>query len=141
MPDMEPRGVREPPLNERERLAQILVLSGRHGIKGLAGLLGLAQGREEPLENARPEAVVALMRDLGPVAVKFGQILAMRSDLLKPEWTTALSTLQDRLPPLPFETLRPIVEEAVGAPWEAPSWRSTRSRSPPPPLHRSTPRH
>lgn len=110
------RGDREPLLNERERLAQILVLFGRHGLKGLAGLLGLGQGREEPLENARPEAVVALMRDLGPVAVKFGQLLAMRNDLLEPEWTAALSTLQDRLPPLPFETLRPIVEEAVGAP-------------------------
>jgi ubiquinone biosynthesis protein len=107
---------REPLLNERERLAQILVLFGRHGVRGLAGLLGIGQGREEPLENTRPEAVVALMRDLGPVAVKFGQLLAMRSDLLEPEWTAALSTLQDRLPPLPFESLRPIVEEAVGAP-------------------------
>ena len=103
------RGDREPLLNEHERLAQILVLFGRHGVKGLAGLLGIGQGREEPLENTRPEAVVALMRDLGPVAVKFGQLLAMRSDLLEPEWTAALATLQDRLPPLPFESLRPIV--------------------------------
>ena len=105
---------REPLLNERERLAQILVLFGRHGVRGVAGLLGRGQGREEPVENVRPEAVVALMRDLGPVAVKFGQILAMRSDLLESEWTSALSTLQDRLPPLPFETLRPLVEEAIG---------------------------
>lgn len=107
---------REPLLNERERLAQILVLFGRHGVRGVAGLLGRGQGREEPVENVRPEAVVALMRDLGPVAVKFGQILAMRSDLLESEWTSALSTLQDRLPPLPFETLRPLVEEAIGGP-------------------------
>lgn len=112
----EQRGDREPLLNEGERLAQILVLFGRHGLKGLAGLFGLGQGREEPVGKAPPEAVVALMRDLGPVAVKFGQLLAMRSDLLEPEWTAALSTLQDRLPPLPFESLRPIVEEAVGAP-------------------------
>lgn len=55
MSEMEPRGAREPPLNGRERLAQVLVQFGRHGIKGLAGLLGLGQGREEPLENARPE--------------------------------------------------------------------------------------
>lgn len=109
-------GEREPLLKERERLAQVLVLFGRHGMKGIAGLLGLSLGRDEPLENARPEAVVALMRDLGPVAVKFGQILAMRSDLLEPEWTTALGALQDRLPPVPFETLRPVVEEAIGAP-------------------------
>lgn len=116
MAEEEHRGDREPPLNERERIAQILVLFGRHGIKGLAGLMGFDQGREEPLKNAHPEAVVALMRELGPVAVKFGQLLAMRSDLLEPEWTAALSTLQDRLPPLPFELLRRIVEEAVGAP-------------------------
>lgn len=116
MADEAVRGDREPPLNERERIAQILMLFGRHGIKGLAGLLGIGPGREEPLDNARPDAVVALMRDLGPVAVKFGQLLAMRSDLLEPEWTAALSTLQDRLPPLPFESLRPIVEDAMGAP-------------------------
>lgn len=53
----ERRGDREPLLNERERLAQILVLFGRHGLKGLAGLLGLGQGREEPLENAAASVV------------------------------------------------------------------------------------
>lgn len=32
------RGDREPLLNERERLAQILVLFGHQGVKGLAGV-------------------------------------------------------------------------------------------------------
>lgn len=115
MPDT--HELREPSLNDRDRVAQILLLFGRHGLKGLAGLLGLGPARAEAaLEHTSPEAVVALMRDLGPVAVKFGQLLAMRSDLLEHQWTAALSTLQDRLPPLPFEMLRPIVEEAVGAP-------------------------
>lgn len=90
------------------------MLFGRHGLKGLGNRLGLGPAREDPLENARPEAVVALLRDIGPVAVKFGQILAMRSDLLDPEWIAALSTLQDRVPPLPFETVRPLIEEAIG---------------------------
>ena len=80
-------------LKERERFAQILVLFGRHGLKGLAARLGLRAGSDEPLENAQPEEVVALLRDIGPVAVKFGQILAMRSDLLEPEWIEALSKL------------------------------------------------
>lgn len=103
-----------PSLKERDRFAQILMLFGRHGLKGLGNRLGLGPAREDPLENARPEAVVALLRDIGPVAVKFGQILAMRSDLLDPEWIAALSTLQDRVPPLPFETVRPLIEEAIG---------------------------
>ena len=64
-------------LKERERFAQIAVLFGRHGLKGLAARLGLGSTRDEPLEYARPEAVVALLRDIGPVAVKFGQILAI----------------------------------------------------------------
>lgn len=106
----------EAALKERERFAQIAVLFGRHGLKGLAARLGLGSARDEPLEYARPEAVVALLRDIGPVAVKFGQILAMRSDLLEPEWTAALSKLQDRVPPLPFETVRPLIEEAIGGP-------------------------
>lgn len=106
-------------LKERERFAQIAVLFGRHGLKGLAARLGLGSSREEPLEYARPEAVVALLRDIGPVAVKFGQILAMRSDLLEPEWIAALSKLQDKVPPLPFETVRPLIEEAIGGPIES----------------------
>lgn len=106
-------------LRERERFAQILVLFGRHGLRGLAARLGLGLGGDEALESARPEAVVALLRDIGPVAVKFGQILAMRGDLLEPEWISALSTLQDRVPPLPFATVRPLVEEAIGGPVES----------------------
>lgn len=108
--------LREPALNDRERLAQILALFGRHGLKGLAGQLGLGPAHADPQKNASPQAVVALLRDLGPVAVKFGQLLSMRSDFLEPRWTAALSTLQDRLPPVPFDTLRPIVEEALGTP-------------------------
>lgn len=106
-------------LRERERFGQILLLFGRHGLKGLAARLGLGAARDEPLESARPEAVVALLRDIGPVAVKFGQILAMRSDLLEPEWIAALSRLQDRVPPLPFDAVRPMIEEAVGGPIES----------------------
>ena len=106
-------------LKERERFAQILVLFGRHGLKGLAARLGLGLEGDRPLDRARPEAVVALLRDIGPVAVKFGQILAMRSDLLEPDWIDALSKLQDRVPALPFETVRPLIEEAIGGPVES----------------------
>ncbi len=101
-------------MRERDRFAQILILFGRHGLKGLATRLGLAGSEDETLSNARPDAVVALLRDIGPAAVKFGQILAMRSDLLEPEWIEALSTLQDRVPPLPFAIVQPLVEEAIG---------------------------
>lgn len=101
-------------LRERDRFAQLVGLLGRHGMRGLAARLGLQGARDEGLETARPDAVVAVLREIGPVGVKFGQILAMRSDLLGPEWIQALSTLQDRVPALPFEEIEPVVREAVG---------------------------
>jgi len=101
-------------LSERERLGQIFGVFGRHGLRGLAARLGLGAGSDEELTTPRPDAVVAIMRELGPVAVKFGQILAMRSDLLSPDWIRALSTLQDRVPALPFDEQRPAIEAAIG---------------------------
>lgn len=103
-------------LRERDRFAQLLLLFGRHGLRGLASRLGFGAAAADELEAARPEAVVAVLRDIGPVGVKFGQILAMRSDLLGPEWVAALSTLQDRVPPLPFEEIEPVIRETIGGP-------------------------
>lgn len=105
-------------MRERDRFAQLLLLFGRHGLRGLAARLGFGAAAADELEAARPEAVVAVLRDVGPVGVKFGQILAMRSDLLGPEWIAALSTLQDRVPPLPFKDIEPIIRETVGGPIE-----------------------
>jgi len=104
-------------MRERDRFGQLLLLLGRHGVRGLAARLGFGAAGDE-IETARPEAVVAVLRDLGPVGVKFGQILAMRSDLLGAEWIAALSTLQDRVPPLPFEEIEPVIREAIGGPIE-----------------------
>ena len=109
----------EPQLRERERLAQLIGVFGRYGLRGLAARLGVGSSPEDELVSARPDAVVAMLHELGPVAVKFGQILAMRSDLLGPEWILALSTLQDRVAALPFESIRPVVEDAIGEPIES----------------------
>ncbi|MFV1919676.1 AarF/UbiB family protein [Sphingomonas sp. MJ1 (PH-R8)] len=101
-------------LREHNRLAQVVALFGKHGLRAVAARFGFTEGQKAPLGSARPEAVVGLLRDIGPVAIKFGQILAMRSDLLDPEWIEALTTLQDRVPALPFEIVRPMIEEAIG---------------------------
>jgi ubiquinone biosynthesis protein len=63
--------------------------------------------------------LVEALRELGPVAVKLGQILAMRSDLLAPEWTTALAGLQDRVPGVPFAEIAEPIAEALGDDYRA----------------------
>lgn len=54
------------------------------------------------------------LEDLGPTFVKFGQILSTHRELISPEMYEELEKLQDKVAPLPFEEIRPIVEEYCG---------------------------
>jgi ubiquinone biosynthesis protein len=54
------------------------------------------------------------LQELGPIFVKFGQILSTRRDLMPPDIATELALLQDRVAPLDGESARRIVEEALG---------------------------
>jgi ubiquinone biosynthesis protein len=55
---------------------------------------------------------------LGPAAIKFGQALATRPDLVGPEAAADLLRLQDNLPPARFEDIRAAIEQALGKPIE-----------------------
>jgi ubiquinone biosynthesis protein len=55
------------------------------------------------------------LEDLGPVFVKFGQILSTRPDLLAPDFAEELRELQDRVTPFPGEAARDLVEAALGS--------------------------
>jgi ubiquinone biosynthesis protein len=55
-----------------------------------------------------------VLEDLGPTFVKFGQILSTRREMISQEMFEELSKLQDKVAPLPFEEIRPVVEEYCG---------------------------
>lgn len=57
-------------------------------------------------------------QSIGPAAIKFGQALATRPDLVGPEAARNLQHLQDRLPPAPFEAIKASVEQALEGPLE-----------------------
>ncbi len=65
--------------------------------------------------RTRGERLVAALEDLGPIFVKFGQMLSTRRDLLPPDLAEALSALQDRVRPFPAEIARARIETALGA--------------------------
>lgn len=56
------------------------------------------------------------LETLGPIYVKFGQMLSTRQDLLPVDIALELKRLQDQVPPFPNEIARATVERALGAP-------------------------
>ncbi|KRD73458.1 ubiquinone biosynthesis regulatory protein kinase UbiB [Lysobacter sp. Root983] len=54
-----------------------------------------------------------VLQELGPIFVKFGQILSTRRDLVPPDVAIELALLQDRVKPFDGEAARAIVETAL----------------------------
>ena len=61
----------------------------------------------------------AAFQDIGPAAIKLGQSLATRPDLVGEDAVRNLLTLQDDLPPVPFEAIRAEIARSFEAPVEA----------------------
>lgn len=55
---------------------------------------------------------------LGPVFIKFAQIATTRPDIFSPEFVESLSVIQDALPPVRFNKIKPIIEEELHSPIE-----------------------
>jgi len=66
---------------------------------------------------AVPEYAGALVA-IGPAAVKLGQALSTRPDLVGAKAAANLSLLQDDLPPAPFAKIKETIEASFGAPLE-----------------------
>ncbi|MGH8662411.1 MAG: ubiquinone biosynthesis regulatory protein kinase UbiB [Burkholderiales bacterium] len=107
------------------RLLRILGVSLRHGldefflghegVRGLRALFGavffwrsLAEPRAVRLRRA--------LEALGPIFVKFGQVLSTRRDLVPPDIVDELAKLQDRVPPFPAEQVAAILNRVYGKP-------------------------
>jgi ubiquinone biosynthesis protein len=58
------------------------------------------------------------LEELGPIYVKFGQIMSTRQDLLPDDIALELTRLQDDVPPFPGSQARVRIEAALGAPIE-----------------------
>jgi ubiquinone biosynthesis protein len=64
---------------------------------------------------AHPDYAAAL-EAIGPAAIKLGQTLSTRPDLIGAEAADNLSKLQDNLPPAPFPAIKAEIERAFEAP-------------------------
>jgi len=64
----------------------------------------------------RGERIRRSLEELGPIFVKFGQMLSTRRDLLPDDVAQELAKLQDRVPPFPGIEARAIVEKSLNKP-------------------------
>ena len=66
--------------------------------------------------GTRAERLRLALEELGPIFVKFGQLLSTRRDLLPVDIADELAKLQDRVPPFPGDIAKARIEEALGSP-------------------------
>lgn len=100
------------PLLVARRLAELLRLSNQW----LAHYLTerYVWKNEEQHREARAQELLGLINHLGPTAVKIGQALSVRHDILPEEYSNALSTLQDNVPPFDSEHAKQILRRELG---------------------------
>jgi len=72
--------------------------------------------RNDSLSQA--QRIRLCIESLGPIFIKFGQLLATRRDLLDDDIIDELEKLLDRVPPFPVADARRIVEQQLGMPVE-----------------------
>jgi len=94
-------------LRSAPRLIQVLRVLARHKC------LGVMRGKRH---WPTPKEVRETFEELGLIFLKFGQVLAMRRDLLPGAYIDELELLHDQLPGLGIDAVRATVETELGAP-------------------------
>ena len=74
----------------------------------------LTLGRQ--LDRPRGQRLREALEQLGPIFVKFGQVLSTRRDLLPPDIADELALLQDRVPPFDADVAVATIERAFRRP-------------------------
>jgi ubiquinone biosynthesis protein len=114
---------------ENLRTQQMVSIIRRYGVDILVGISPLGDlrrafqrlifRRRPVLTDQTPVAKVRLMlQELGPTFVKFGQMVAGRSETLPIEWQVELGHLQDDVAPFSFREVREIIHRELGKPPE-----------------------
>ncbi|MEZ0232070.1 MAG: ubiquinone biosynthesis regulatory protein kinase UbiB [Methylophilaceae bacterium] len=108
------------------RLLKIISITVRYGLDDF--ILGYTRLKpfQKPFRAAlfwrntqsspRGERLRLALEALGPIFVKFGQMLSTRRDLIPLDIADELAKLQDRVPPFDYESVVLIIESSFGRP-------------------------
>src|ERR1022692_4817918 len=104
-------------LKRYKDIALLLIKHGRSDVVKHAGLedaldtdasVGTTTGQSKAEELAQD------LEKMGPTFIKLGQLLSTRADFLPPAYIHALTRLQDKIDPFPFEEMEAIVSSELG---------------------------
>lgn len=79
----------------------------------------LSGGKTDEPDIPTPDVLRNILTELGPVYIKFGQLLSTRPDLLPSQYIQALSSLQSTVPPVPAGQMRGFIQQNLPYPPEA----------------------
>ena len=97
----------------RHGLDELVLTSFQHpGLRLLGRMVRMGRDLSAPRGQRLREA----LEQLGPIFVKFGQVLSTRRDLLPVDIADELALLQDRVPPFPAEVAMATIERAFRKP-------------------------
>ena len=106
-----------------KRALKFLLIARRHRLGALIPdssaatslLKHLLGARAKASDGPRGERLRLALESLGPVPIKFGQLLSTRRDLLPDDIADELARLQDKVAPFPGESAIKIIEEELQA--------------------------
>ncbi len=98
------------------RQREILEVVFRNGWDYMRRLLTV--GKAEAPELPTPTVLRNILVELGPVYVKFGQLLSTRPDIIPPDYIEALTALQANVPAVSWINIETLLREQLKAPLE-----------------------
>ncbi len=110
------------------RVRQVGGVLARFGFGSIVQLMGLGRflpARWRGMEDEEKAAIDPAVRvrlafeELGATAIKLGQALSARTDVLPLEYARELRKLQEGVPPVSFDQARDVVERELGEPLDA----------------------
>ena len=78
-------------------------------------LLFQGSSKNKKIQKDLSKYLFNVITDLGPCYIKLGQALSTRPDLVRQDWLTELTNLQDNLPPFEHQIALKILEKELGS--------------------------
>lgn len=97
----------------QREILEIVLSNGWDFMRGI-----LTKGKADDPTLPPPAVLRKILVELGPFYVKFGQLLSTRPDLLPPQYITALTALQAKVPTISWTEVEGVLKSELKAPLE-----------------------